>query len=130
MRKPIHLKLADVIAKGEKALDEGRLQIQQPLDKRGKTCLYRKEVDGKVCHCIIGVSLRGPTAQRFDDLPNNTILSLIEKSLVTSDHPHVLSDLQTTHDAAVLRRYPVDRAVRDMRAALEKAKYQLARATA
>jgi hypothetical protein len=92
----IILDMKTVVANARKAYDEGRLQAQQPMAKRGRPCTYSGG-------CAIGVSLTPKQAEYLDSRHDSTLKALLtnEKiSIVNSldDFNLGLVELQTLHD--------------------------------
>lgn len=104
MPAPFHLTVAKVKAAALKALDEGRLQIQDPLNNNNTSCQYRRD---NYC-CVIGASLDNGMARRFDNRGQSSIETLIGLLLVTCDDGPALIALQKLHDELVCADLDID----------------------
>lgn len=94
--------LAEMKAKALTALDEGRLQCQQPGFTPGKTqCVYAGP-------CAIGVALKPEEAAALDAATGNSIGSLLQQGYLQinpSDPPEteiILKNIQAVHDAGLV----------------------------
>lgn len=91
--------LRDVVVAGRKAYEEGRLTAQN-----GGECMYRQEINGKECRCVVGAAMTDETLDQLEASSNMSgkvsrdMTRLSGRFTIPDSDLFAIQDLQNEHD--------------------------------